>query len=210
MKYRFTSIAALLLSACSTAPVLQPDVSGGAIAAHGGVVYSIPPQANDQSNRATPFYKMKLVSLGVNEKKMLHLRIYFQRVGDPAKGYIDPSEQAVIFPDTNQEVHPAKVHANSVHKPWIDLDEPAKQVVELLFPLPEGGHDFPHLRLHWKVHYQIAGHDQIMDKFEVYHLVDKYAQNGVGNYSGDLEFPDSEPWMMPAYTEWIGPGWMWW
>jgi hypothetical protein len=191
-----------VLCGCSTEPSFKPEVGGaGALFSHGGVVYSIPPKA--------PVLKMKLVSLGVTKENMLLLRMYFVRKGEPAAEFIDPKEQSILLPDSTSGITPAKVHASGKAKPLIKLASLPKQGVELLFPLPAGGHEYPFINLNWKIHYTQGGVSKVMAETERFDFVSKNTpQQGVGNYYGDVDFPDVYYNRMNA--EWFAPDWMWW
>jgi len=194
----------LVLSACSSAPRFAPEVGGdGGKYSKGGVVYSIPPQH--------PVLKMKFVSMVIPKEQALHVQIYFVRKGSPAGEYMDPREQSVLLPDSTQEIHPSRVHANGAKKPMIGLADAAQQAVELIFPVPSAhSHDYPFILLKWKIHYQENGADHVMSETERFDYVQPMeAQEGVGNYVGDLEFP-AVGYIDPLPPVWFWPGWLWW
>jgi hypothetical protein len=125
----------LIFLGCSSKPTFQPEVSGkGVLSSHGGVIYSIPPK--------NPVLRMKLVASGVTKDNMLLVRMFFLRKGPPAGEFLDPKEQSILLPDGRFSIIPSKVHANGAAKPLIKLTDSRKQGVELLFPLPTGGHKF--------------------------------------------------------------------
>jgi hypothetical protein len=205
LKIRFVLLSLFLTFvcfACSSKPTFKPEVGGGgAVFSRGGVVYSIPPQ--------NPVLKMKLVSMVIPKETMVHVTMFFLRKGPPAGEYLDPKEQFILLPDSKSNIYPARVHASAVGKPLIKLAEVPKQAVELLFPVPEGGHQYPHINLHWKIHYNQDGQERTMAETERFDYVEKDGpQMGVGHYYGDLEFPYGG--YAPLPMEWATPGWLWW
>jgi hypothetical protein len=199
MKYFWLGV--LFLTACSTQPTFSPEVGGpGAMFFRGGVVYSVPPK--------NPVVKMKLVSLGITKDNMLMVRMYFLRKGPAAGEYLDPKEQMVWLPDAASGILPAHVHANGVGKPLVKLAEAQRQAVELFFPVPRGGHDYPYVKLDWKIHYTKDGANKTVAETERFDLVQKEGtQEGVGSYSGDAEFPYG---YANAQDMWFANDLMWW
>lgn len=195
-------LSAFMASACTSQPTFKPEVEGpGAMSARGGVVYSVPPE--------DPVLKMKLVSLGINKDNMAHVRLFFLRKGAPAGELLDPKEQSLTLADSTSLIYPARIHAIANAKPLIKLDDRERQVVELLFAVPKGSHQYPYVSLNWKVHYRKNGQDKVMDGTDRFDLVEKNEpQAGVGSYSGDLEFPDIGA--APFPDEWASPGLLWW
>lgn len=140
-----------LFSACSSLPSYAPEIKGeGAVLASHGVVYSIPPGSKN--------LEMKVVSKGMNKDRLLVLRLYFYRPTLSRATHaemIDPRECHVNYGTLNHDFHPAFVHANSSHRPRVELGDQSKQMIELSFPIPndvsihEGVQSFV---FHWKVH----------------------------------------------------------
>jgi hypothetical protein len=196
-------ILMVVLAACAHQKTFEPEVSGpGVIYSHGGVVYPIP--AKD------PVIKMKLVSLGLNENSMLHMRMFFSRKGDPAGEYVDPMEQQIFLPGSEEGIKPSKVHAQTKFKPVVHLDEPAKQYIELLFALPKGGTDLEFVNFKWSVHYKKKGKDKVVSQFERFDHTHHFDQQGVGNYPTDPDFPFAEFSTAPEDSDWNSPGFLWW
>ena len=190
-----------LTGGCASEPTFKPEVAGpGARFSQGGVVYSIPPK--------NPILKMKLISM-VIPKEMLHVRMYFKQQAATGEEYIDPQEQTIVLPDSTEEIHPSKVHASADNKPLVKLSNQKQQAIELLFAVPKVGHDYPYVKLNWKVHYSANGQDQTEGETERFDFVEKPSlDKGVGQYSGDLEFPNIE--YGPISDAWATPGWAWW
>jgi hypothetical protein len=192
------------MASCATKPTFKPEVDGaGAISGHGGVVYSIPSK--------NPVLKMKLASMWIPKQKMVHLRIYFLRKGAAANEYLDPREQSIVLPDSATPIAPSRVHASTAAKPIIKLADVQRQTVELLFPVPQGGaHEYPYIKLNWKIHYVQDGKNQVMSETVRFDYISKSEpQKGVGQYDGDVEFPYAN-YFSPPPEDWITPGWMWW
>jgi hypothetical protein len=200
---KFIMLSLLFVMACASKPSFSPEISGaGGKYSPGGVVYSIPVKH--------PVIKMKLINLGIDKDNNLLVRMYFLRKDESASEYLDPREQAIILPDSKTEILPTKVHASVEGKPLIKLSDATKQSVEFLFPLPKGGHQYPYIKLNWKLHYLQLASEQTMAETERFDLVQKddKDQKGVGSYYGDLEFPYGGYAPLPA--EWVTDGWMWW
>jgi hypothetical protein len=201
-KFALGLIACLsLLNSCASQPVFKPEVSGpGAMSYQGGVVYSVPPN--------NPVLKMKLQSLGINKENKLTVRMFFVRKGEPAGEFLDPKEQSIGLPDSSSNIYPSRVHANGEGKPMIKLASNPKQVVELEFLVPSGTHDFPYIKLNWKIHYKKDGEEKTMARAERFDLVEKTGnQEGVGTYNSEADFPHG----YATYPEeWFTPAWLWW
>lgn len=201
MKKRFTLLTLFLLTGCAHHSKLSPEVgSDGAKAARNGVVYLVP--------EINTLLKMKLVSLGLGDERMLHLRIYFLRKSSSEKAFLNPKEQFILLPESRTPIYASKVRASGKSKPIIQLLDADKHAVELLFSLPRGGHDYPFIEFHWKLHYTVAGQDKVLEKTERYSSVDNYNQHASDDYSADGDFPYEEPWLLPE--GWIEPDFLWW
>jgi hypothetical protein len=188
---------------CAHQPTYKPEVGAiGTKFSHGGVVYSVPPD--------NPVLKMKLVSAGITSDNQLSIRIYFVRKGPPQGEYLLPSELSIILPDTDVEIHPAKIHASGKGRPMIRLAELPRQAIELLFPVPPGGHNYPSLRFLWKIHYFQAGDEKVIAQSEKFDLKDHHLKNGVGAEMSDTDYPFDEYTSFPADSDWIPAGWLWW
>jgi hypothetical protein len=195
------------LFACSSKPTYKPEVGGeGARASsRGGVLYSIPPE--------NPVMKMRIASAVLPGKKKVQVRLLFVRKGAPAGEYLDPREQSLVLPDSNDEIHPSRVHADSAYKPLVRLDGAKKQAVELEFPLPAGGrHEYPYIQLKWKIHYRQGGQDKNMSELERFDFIRKAEpKQGPGQQAEweDVDFPYMD-YGNPLPPEWMNPGFLWW
>jgi len=185
---------------------------------HIGAVYLIPPESSQ--------LKMKIVSLGVqkDEKKnaVLRMRMYFARkkVASPDPGmkrnqileYIDPQEQTLILNGDSKEIHPSQIFGNPQKKPLIELLPNQKQVIELLFLLPEKiktDAELQSFQFSWKVHYT---HHQSEQQLTRFNRQDTQPMNHA-EFQADPDYPDfpiHEFMAFPSDYEWVPVFWPWW
>ena len=196
------TVAIVALVSCASKPRFQPDVGGaGANSKKNAVIYSIPPNH--------PVLKMKLVSAGVNNDKMLVVRLFIKRTGESVDDYLDPREQVLTLPDSRVLIYPGKVHASSVAKPVVKIGDASKQAIELLFPLPSGEDHYAYFNLKWKIHYRIGVTSKTMSENERFEAIaENPVARGVGEGAGDSDFPFDDYGPFPE--GWMGPDMMWW
>jgi hypothetical protein len=197
------SFGFLGLAGCAHSYYYVPEIAGnGATFTRGGVLYVIPPES--------PRLRMKLVSLGVKtnpeQQKILHIRMYFVRLSSATTPeYLDVTDQSLILPSSSNPISPSKVHANTKQRPNIELANVDKQVIELLFPLPQGSagaNSFQSFLLKWKIHYDGKFEEQTT-RFD---RQDMAPQQGVGEY----EYPPDEEESLQENSPWVPQGWGWW
>jgi hypothetical protein len=185
-----------LLSGCAHSYFYLPEITGkGAIYGNGGIVYSVPPES--------PALKMKIVSVGTNDKGEMLIRMYFVRSAKPSTlETMDPKEQTLVL--NKMELQPIRVHANTKKKPLIELAEENKQAVELVYQLPRGRTEknVENFLLRWKIGYGVNQTEEQTARFDRH---DSAPQQG----SDDSDFPyDDNPAFQNA-SNWLPIGWDW-
>jgi hypothetical protein len=151
---------------------------------------------------------MKLVSIAAPHDHTLHIRIYFKRTAKDEKATFDPKAQVLILPDQSGEIHPSRVFASASHKPLVDLNQRAKQVVELIYTLPKGGDEYPYFSLRWTVnldHGQTETHLSRFDRVE-----HQFAESGAEEQHLEDDFPYDEELGQLYGPGWVGDDWGWW
>jgi hypothetical protein len=190
------------ISSCSGPAVYKPEVDGpGTKVSRGDTVYPIPPNA--------PVIRMKLASAVQPKGKTLRVRMLFIRNGSPAGEYLDPREQKLSFPDSNEKLTPTRIHASTAGKPMIQLTGSRQQIVELYYAVPTAGDEFPYIKLNWVVHYTQKGVPHAESQTVRFDYVEKTdSQQGVKRYEGSEEFPDAGLATIPDI--WIPGDYGWW